>query len=634
MSEKIKLVFQSDFSLAKTGFARNAKAILSYLYRTGKYEIVHYCCGVNYSNPQLQATPWKSIGCLPDSQLEMEMLQKDPGVAKLASYGAHFIDKVIKQEKPDVYIAVQDIWGVDFAIDKPWFNKINSVVWTTLDSLPILPSAISNAKKIKNYWIWSDFATKELHEAGHEHVITQHGALDDQSFHKLPDSKKLELRKKFNIPKDAYVVGFVFRNQLRKSIPNLLQGYKLFKDRNPKAKTRLLLHTHFAEGWNILRLAKEHGVSENEIICTYACKQCSAYEVKTYEGQDKQCPNCGGEKTQVTAQVGCGVTEAQLNEVYNLMDVYCHPFTSGGQEIPIQEAKLSELITLVTNYSCGEDMCIKGAASLPLEWSEYREAGTEFIKASTCPKSIAKNLKKVFLMKPQEKDRMGKQARNWTMENYSVKVLGEQIEKFLDSCEKTSYDFSLKPEQKDPSAVIPEIPSDENWLKFMYKNILKMDVSDGDEGHRYWMQEIGKGVKRKAIEEYFRQVASRENTDKKQVTLNDLVDDTGNKRALLVLKESIGDVVLATSLFEDIKNRYPDHDLYIATEPAYFELLEPNPFVHKLIPYSPIFESELNVISTKEEKRPFDMYCNLAIMNQKVLNYLSNHNPSLELVNK
>ena len=77
MSDKIKLLFQSDFSLAKTGFARNAKAILSYLYRTGKYEIVHYCCGLNYSNPQLQATPWKSVGCLPDNKTEMDMLQND-----------------------------------------------------------------------------------------------------------------------------------------------------------------------------------------------------------------------------------------------------------------------------------------------------------------------------------------------------------------------------------------------------------------------------------------------------------------------------------------------------------------------------------------------------------------------------
>ena len=34
-----KLLFQTDSSLAKTGFGRNAKALLSYLYKTKKYDI-------------------------------------------------------------------------------------------------------------------------------------------------------------------------------------------------------------------------------------------------------------------------------------------------------------------------------------------------------------------------------------------------------------------------------------------------------------------------------------------------------------------------------------------------------------------------------------------------------------------
>ena len=153
MAEKLKVLLQTDSALAKTGFGRNAKAILSYLYNTDKYELIHYCVGLNYSNPDLRRTPWKSVGCLPDSQQEIDMLNKDPHVARLAGYGAHFLDRVIKEEKPDVYIAAQDIWGVDFAVDKIWFNKINSAIWTTLDSLPILPSAVEKATKIKNYWI-------------------------------------------------------------------------------------------------------------------------------------------------------------------------------------------------------------------------------------------------------------------------------------------------------------------------------------------------------------------------------------------------------------------------------------------------------------------------------------------------
>ena len=102
---KKKILYQSDSALAKTGFGRNTKALLSYLYKTGKYEIVSYCCGNSYSAEPLKRTPWRSIGTLPDSQSELAELNKDAGKARMASYGAYLIDKVVKEEKPDVYIA-------------------------------------------------------------------------------------------------------------------------------------------------------------------------------------------------------------------------------------------------------------------------------------------------------------------------------------------------------------------------------------------------------------------------------------------------------------------------------------------------------------------------------------------------
>lgn len=236
MSRKKKLLYQSDFSLAKTGFGRASKALLSYLYKTGKYEIVHYCCGLTYNHPELSKTPWKSIGTLPPSKAEIEELNKDPSNFRLASYGAHLLDKVVNDFRPDVYIAAQDIWGIDFAIEKKWFNKISSALWTTLDSLPILPSAVEKADKIKNYWIWSNFATKGLHDLGFNHVKTIHGPLETDNFFRLDDEKRAKLREDHNINKDAFIIGFVFRNQLRKSVPNLLEGYSLWKKSNPRIK--------------------------------------------------------------------------------------------------------------------------------------------------------------------------------------------------------------------------------------------------------------------------------------------------------------------------------------------------------------------------------------------------------------
>lgn len=633
MSRKKKIVYQSDFSLAKTGFGRAAKALLTFLYKTGKYDIVHYCCGLQYSNPELKKTPWKSIGSLPDNPQEIEQLNKDPNIARLASYGAHYLDRVIQEEKPDVYIAVQDIWGIDFAIDKKWFNKISSVLWTTLDSLPILPSAVEKAPKIKNYWIWSDFATKALHELGHKHVKTLHGPLDVSNFYRLENYRREEIRKKYNIPLDSFIIGFVFRNQLRKSVPNLLEGYSLWKRSNPQIKnTFLLLHTHWSEGWNIPKLSKEYGIDPREILTTYICKKCGEYEIKNFHGQDVDCRFCKSEKSQVTTNVGIGVTEEQLNEVYNLMDVYCHPFTSGGQEIPIQEAKLTELITLVTNYSCGEEMCQESAGSFELEWSEYREHGTEFIKASTKPNSIAKQINKVYNMSILKRREMGIKAREWTIQNYAVENIGKEIEKFIDQSEYTTYDFSLKEEDKDPFHQIPEIKNDSEWITYMYHNLLKMkDINGDDDGHKYWMTEISKGAKRQDIENYFRNVAAQENQKNKKIDFSDLLDkDDEGRRIIYVMPESIGDIYISTSLFENIKKQYPNHNLYVATKPEYFEILEGNPHIDKLLQFIPQMNQLLWLEGAGEHKGYFEVAFLPHAGTQLFLDYIHNGKTNIQ----
>ena len=627
MSRKKKIVYQSDFSLAKTGFGRATRALLAYLYSTGKYEIVNYACGLQYSNPELRKTPWKSIGALPDNPQEIEQLNRDPNMARLASYGAHYLDRIIQEEKPDVYIAVQDIWGIDFAIDKKWFNKITSVLWTTLDSLPILPTAVEKAPKIKNYWIWSNFATNALHDLGHNHVETMHGPIETKNFYRLEELKRKELRAAFGIPQDAFITGFVFRNQLRKSVPNLLEGYSLWKRSNPQIKnTFLLLHTHWSEGWNIAKLAKEYNIDLREILTTYICKKCGNYEIKPFHGQDVNCRFCNSEKTQTTTNVAIGVTEKQLNEVYNLMDVYCHPFTSGGQEIPIQEAKLTELITLVTNYSCGEEMCQDGAGSLELDWSEYREHGTEFIKASTKPNSIAKQLNKVYNMSQSRRREIGKIARDWTIENFSVESIGQKIEAFIDNAPFTDYDFSLKEEQKDPYAQIENIQEDSKWLVSLYHNILKMkQVDENDDGHKYWMNEFKKGAKRQDIENYFRQVALQENEKNKKIEFEDLLDknDKG-KRILYVMPESIGDIYMSTALFENIKKQYPEHNLYVAVKPEYFDILQGNPFIHKVLQYIPQMDQILWLEGAGDHEGYFDLAFLPFAGTQRFLDYIHN----------
>lgn len=628
--KKLKVLFQTDSPLAKTGFGRNAKALLSYLYRTGKYDISQYCCSTAWSDPNLKRVPWEAFGVLPDDKAELNQISQNPQINRTLGYGEYNIDKAVKRVKPDVVISVQDIWGIDFTLNKPWFDKTHNVYWTTLDSLPIIPSAENAAKKIKNFWVWSNFAEKDMNKRGFNNVKTMHGCIEAKDFKKLPLNKRQELRHINEIPQDAFIVGFVFRNQLRKSVPNLIEGFAEFQKQNPKSNSKLLLHTSWQEGWNIHRLADQYGVNKSDILTTHVCNKCTSYEVREYKGEKAPCKFCGGKDTMVTTGVGLGVSEEQLCEVYNLMDAYCHPFTSGGQEIPIQEAKLCELVTLVTNYSCGEEMCEEDAASLPLDWDKYTEHGTEFIKASTKPFSIAKNLSKVFKMKPESRSKMGQQARQWVLDHFSTEAVGKQFEEFLDALEPIEYDFDAPPVKQDPDFVVPNIEDNREWLLCMYENILKRTQED-IEGVKYWLNQLSQGTTREDIEKYFKQVAAKENAENFPTQLKDLLDedDAGN-RLLFVMPKSIGDVYWATSLLPSIKNQYPEYNLYFATEKMYFDMLGGNEFIHKVIPYHPSMENLLALEGAGDNQGLFEVVFLPHLGVQKIFDYQHNGKSNIQ----
>lgn len=660
---KKKVLFHSDFVLAKTGFGRAMKALLSYLYKTDKYEIHHLCCGVIDSAKELSFTPWKSYGTVPSDQSKIQEIQKDPNLARLASYGAATLDKYISEIKPDIYIGVQDFWGLDYSIGKNWFKKINSCLWITLDSLPILPSAIKKANLIKNYWVWSNFAEKALHKLGYNHVQTVHGPVDASNFYRLKDDERKELRLRNNLPEDSFIIGFVFRNQLRKLVPNLMEGYKIWKDRHPEIKnTYLLLHTSFSEGWNIKAQADIHGVDTKEILTTYVCSKCGEYEVKSFDDRDfkfiknedgsvkidestkkpievnidngpKNCRFCGSEKTQNTTNVGLGCSEQQLNFVYNLMDVYVHPFTSGGQEIPIQEAKLTELVTLITNYSCGEESCEPEACSLPLSWHKYIEHGTEFIKASTDPTSIADQLDIFNSMSNKEKKEMGKKAREWTIEKFSSESVGGQVEIFLDSCElinqENEENFSSKDNvNENPDAEIDKNLPDLPWVKSLYEKILDRKVEDDDEGLIYWMGEINKGTPKDSIENYFRSVAKKDlmEKSKKDNSIENYLIKNNKKRILYVIPRSIGDCFLSTAIFPSIKSLYPSEewDLYVSTMPEYKDIFNGNEHITGWIPYSESLENHMLMEGIGDHNGWFDICFTPHLSTQRSMNYIHN----------
>ena len=617
---KKRILFHTNFSRLFTGFGKNNKNILRKLHETGKYELIEFANGLPWDAPDCKLQPWQCHGSLPNPNV-LAGIRGDGTKERAANYGAYSIDHAIQTLKPDVYIGIEDVWAFHGFWDKPWWDHITSVVWTTLDSLPILPDAVDAAPKVKNYFVWASFAEKALKEMGYDHVKTLHGTLDTNQFYNLGKKKKDELRKKFGLT-DSFVIGFVFRNQLRKSVPNMLDGFSEFKIKNPESKAKLLLHTHWAEGWDIPRLLREKGIDGADVLTTYFCKNCKRYEIKSFQGQDLDCPACNAKKSVSTTNIIHGVNEAKLNEIYNVMDVYCHPFTSGGQEIPIQEAKLAELVTLVTNYSCGEDYCTEESAGMPLDWSEYREPGTQFIKASTSAFSICKQLTKVFNMKREKREEMGKKARQFVVDNCSIEVICAKLEKLFDEAPIVE-DWNIQPKTRNLSYQPPEIIDDGGWIVDIYKNVLGETIDANHQGFLHWMGRLKSDLNREQVLNHLRSQAAQQNH--KSVDIQDVLDkDDEGRRIAVVMPQSAGDVLMVNSLLENLKNLYPSHNIYFVTLPQFFEIVDEHPAIHKVLPYSPIFDNLLFLEGQGEHQGYFEMAFLPFVTTQKHFTYHHN----------
>ena len=109
-----------------------------------------------------------------------------------------------------------------------------------------------------------------------------------------------------------------------------------------------------------------------------------------------------------------------------------------------------------------------------------------------------------------------------------------------------------------------------------------------------------------------------------------LDENDKGKRILYVMPETEKDVFLSSSLFESLKETYPDYNLYVATKPEYFEILDGNEHVHKVIPYLPQMDNLLWLEGQGEHEGFFDMAFLAHANTQRFVNYT--HNSKDEMI--
>jgi hypothetical protein len=148
------------------------------------------------------------------------------------------------------------------------------------------------------------------------------------------------------------------------------------------------------------------------------------------------------------------------------------------------------------------------------------------------------------------------------------------------------------------------------------------------------MSQLSNKAPREQIENYFRQVATKELSESQKTELKDLFDKDDNlKRVLIVQPESIGDIFLVTSLFESIRDRYSNdkYKIYVATKPEYRDLIDGNPFIDKWIPYHQIMDSAIVMEGGMGQEGVCDIVYHPYFSTQRLLSYMHNGEDKIDL---
>jgi len=640
--KKLRVGFVSNPPIIKTGLAKNMQAILPLLYKTKKYELFFLAQGVKDDEPNLQKFPWKCEGVF--KNFDMQRFQQDDGYKRVVSYGSFAIADFVLKNKLDCLVLSDDQWAFlnEFYLNTEWFQymKNNILPIITADSEPLLPQIKEWAEKCPNMRFWSEFAPRILKEENPEkfkHCDVIYGALHIDWFKPLLKHEKQKLRKKNNISQDEKIILYLSRNQTRKIFPAHMEGLVKFRKRHPNKKLRLLFHCSLLEpgGWPLNQIREQYGLNKEDVLVTYYCIKCTNWNIQPFEGEDLDCPVCHAQKSRKTAGVGSTINEEELNKIYNIADGSASIFNSGSFEYTNPESMLAGIPLACPNYVCGEDF-ISSKYVYQIKGTYTWEHQTGFRKFVPDTNSVCDFFEYIYDLPENKRIELVNKAREWAIDKFDRNKIVKKYEEFFDSCKSIDWQPFLerKKELKNPNAQIQDIPDDIEFVKECYKQILTCpDVEKSDNGgYNHWInflkQPTDKVKLRNDMLNCFRNAAHTHNRQHNPVPFDMELIKNDKKHLLIVLKESIGDIILSTSLLESFRKNYPKDawNIYYATSPQYKEILEANQNIDKILDFQQFFESEVACIGMGKNKGPFDAYAHLGNSQQHKLNYLSNSN--------
>lgn len=507
---KKRLLFCGEASWLATGFAKFNREVIKRLHATGKYEIAEMGNYGRQDAPEAAKLPWRFYGVLPLNEEEHKVYQSNP----TCQFGSYKFDGTVADFQPDFVFSFLDPWMMQHLVSSRFRGNYKLILTPTVDSAPQrqewLDKIFNRADFVTAY---ARFGRRTLEAQGCKVTAVTSPGVDLNVFRPM---NKNDVRKAWGIgrgddrTKSIYIIGTVMRNQKRKLFPDLFESYAMLRKKYANLreieKSVLLCHTSWPDvGWDLPELLQRSGI-QRHVIFTYKCDSCK----KTFLNWFLPCNGAGmgqcifcGQNAAHMPNTHNSVSESELAEIYNLMDIYCQPAICEGWGVPVTEAKACGVPVLCSNYSALEDHVENGGA-LPIPIDRYyTEAETMAVRTFTDRDAFAGLLKRLLTNK-KERDELGAAARVCAEKIHNWDLTSQKFEKIIDEAQILDRDstWDVRPalKQMPPYRISRDLPN-EQFVLGCYRALLNREPDP--DGFSNWMNALAKGTSKDDVEAYF-----------------------------------------------------------------------------------------------------------------------------------
>lgn len=258
---------------------------------------------------------------------------------------ANWIDDVMKLMnaiQPEIVISIQDFpYAQQIRLAPVDWSKFGFMVITPVDGVPIFPAWLETMAQADGGLTISQFGVNAFREAGINVGLCRPG-VDVDSFYRMSDGERRDLRAALGIEAEAFVFGTMAQNQGRKAIPLMMRAFFEFTKDKPNARYLMDMEPQSPAGWDLRALCEQQGWDSSKLIFRYQALQAGLVE---------------------------------LRERYNVLDVHAVISHREGYGLPLAEAMACGVVSMALDYCSGPEVVGEGRGAL-VKCIDYDVPGT------------------------------------------------------------------------------------------------------------------------------------------------------------------------------------------------------------------------------------------------------------------